>query len=74
MLIHQDCNIIEKLLNSVAKTVDCKQLILHAIVRVLRIHETIYNSDSKFIVELIKILQQENKFAVRIKVDKMMNM
>jgi len=33
-----------------------------------------YNSSSKFIVELIKILQQEDEFAVRIKADEMMNM
>ena len=38
-LIHRDCNVAEKQLNSVAETVDCKQLILHAIVRVLIIHE-----------------------------------
>jgi hypothetical protein len=34
----------------------------------------IYNSSNKFIIELIKILQQENEFAVRIKADEMMNM
>jgi len=72
-LIHKDCNIVEKQLNSVAKTVDCKQLISCAIVRVLTIHETTYNFSSKFIVELIKILQQENEFAVRLKADKTMN-
>jgi len=33
-----------------------------------------YDSSSKFIVELIKILQQEDEFAVRIKADEMMNM
>ncbi len=59
-LIHKDCNVAEKQLNSVVKTVDCKQLISHAIVKVLIIHEIIYNFSSKFIVELIKILQQEN--------------
>jgi len=73
-LIHQDHNIIEKQFNSVAETVDCKQLVSHAIVRVLTIHEMIYNSSSKFIVKLIKILQQEDEFAVRIKADEMMNM
>jgi len=72
-LIHKDCNIVEKQLNSVAKTVDCKQLISCAIVRVLTIHETTYNFSSKFIVELIKILQQENEFAVRLKADETMN-
>ncbi len=40
---------------------------------VLTIHETIYNFSSKFIIELIKILQQENKFAVRLKADETMS-
>jgi len=66
---HRDCNVAEKQLNSVAETIDCKQLISHAIVRVLTIHETIYNFSSKFIVELIKILQQEDEFAVKLKAD-----
>jgi len=68
-LIHRDCNVAEKQLNSVAETVNCKQLISHTIVRVLTIHETIYDFSSKFIVELIKILQQEDKFAVRLRAD-----
>ena len=68
-LIHRDCNVAEKQLNSVAETVDCKQLISHVIVKVLIIHEMIYNFSSKFIVKLIKILQQENKFAVKLKAD-----
>ncbi len=55
-LTHRNHNVAEKQLNSVAETVDCKQLILCAIVRVLTIHETTYNFSSKFIVELIKIL------------------
>jgi len=54
-LTYKDCNVAEKQLNSVAETVDCKQLISHAIVKVLIIHETIYNFSSKFIVEFIKI-------------------
>jgi len=66
---HRDHNVAEKQLNSVAETVDCKQLVSHAIVRVLTIHETTYNFNSKFIVELIKILQQENEFAVKLKAD-----
>jgi len=70
---HRDCNIAEKQLNFVAETVDCKQLISHAIVKVLTVHETIYDFSSKFIVELIKILQQEDKFAVKLKADEMMN-
>jgi len=72
-LIHKDHNIIKKQLNFVAKTVDCKQLILHAIIRVLIIHEMIYNFNSKFIVKLIKILQQENEFTVKLKADEMIN-
>ncbi len=54
---HRDCNVAEKQLNSVAETVDCKQLISCTIVRVLIIHEMTYNFSSKFVVELIKILQ-----------------
>jgi len=69
MLTYKDCNVVEKQLNSVAETVDCKQLVSHAIVRVLTIHETTYNFSSKFIVELIKILQQEDEFAVKLRAD-----
>jgi len=68
-LIYRDCNVAEKQLNSVAETVDCKQLVSRAILRVLTIHEMTYNFSSKFIVELIKILQQEDEFAVRLKAD-----
>ncbi len=71
MLIHKDCNVVEKQLNSVAEIVDCKQLISCAIVKVLTIHEITYNFSSKFIVKLIKILQQEDKFAVKLKVNEM---
>ena len=72
-LTHKDCNVVEKQLNSVAETVDCKQLISCAIVRVLIIHEMTYNFSSKFIVELIKILQQEDEFAVKLKANEMMS-
>ncbi len=68
-LIHKDHNVAEKQLNFVAETVDCKQLVSCAIVRVLIIHKTTYNFNSKFIVEFIKILQQEDEFAVRLKAD-----
>ncbi len=70
---HRNCNVTEKQLNSVAETVNCKQLILHAIVRVLIIHKTIYNFSSKFVIKLIKILQQEDEFAVKLKADEMMS-
>jgi len=56
-LIYKDHNVVEKQLNSVSEIVDCKQLVSYAIVRVLTIHEMTYNFSSKFIVELIKILQ-----------------
>ena len=72
-LIHRDCNVAEKQLNSVTETVDYKQLISRAIVKVLTIHKTTYNSNSKFVVKLIKILQQENEFAVRLRANEMMN-
>jgi len=72
-LIHKDCNIIKKQLNSIAETVDCKQFISHAIVKVLIIHKTIYDSSSKFVIKFIKILQQEDKFTVRLKADEIMN-
>jgi len=68
-LIHKDRNVVKKQLNFVVETVDCKQLVSHAIVRVLIIHEMTYNFSSKFIIELIKILQQEDEFAVRLKAD-----
>jgi len=70
-LIHKNCNVVKKQLNSVVETVDCKQLISYAIVKVLTIHEMTYNFSSKFIVKLIKILQQEDEFAVRLKADEM---
>jgi len=73
MLIHRNHNVVEKQLNSVAETVDCKQLISCAIVRVLTIYETTYNFNSKFVVELIKILQQEDEFAVKLKADETMS-
>jgi len=66
-------NVAEKQLNSVAETVDCKQLVSRAIVKVLTIHEITYNFSSKFIVELIKILQQEDEFAVELKANEMMS-
>ncbi len=69
MLTYRNCNVAEKQLNFVIETVDCKQLISRAIVRVLTIHEMTYDFSSKFIVELIKILQQEDEFAVRLKAD-----
>ncbi len=70
---HRVRNVAEKQLNSVAETVDCKQLVSRVIVRVLTIHEMTYDFSSKFVVELIKILQQEDKFAVKLRADETMN-
>jgi len=70
---HKDCNVAEKQLNSVAEIVNCKQLISRAIVKVLTIHKTTYNSNSKFVVKLIKILQQEDEFAVKLKANEIMS-
>ncbi len=70
---YRDRNVTEKQLNSVAETVDCKQLVSRAIVRVLIIHETTYDFSSKFIIELIKILQQEDEFAVSLRADEIMS-
>jgi len=72
-LTYKDHNVAEKQLNSVAETVDCKLLVSRVIVRVLTIHETIYNFSNKFVVELIKILQQEDEFAVKLKADETMS-
>ncbi len=73
MSTHRNHNVVEKQLNFVAEIIDCKQLILRAIVRVLTIHEMTYNFSNKFIVKLIKILQQEDEFAVRLRADEMMS-
>ena len=73
MLTYKNHNVVEKQLNFVAETVDWKQFISCTIVKVLIIHKITYNFSSKFIVKLIKILQQENEFAVKLKADKMMN-
>ena len=67
---HQSHNVAISQLNSVAKTVDCRQLVLRVIVNILTIHKTIYDSNNIFIVKLIKILQQEDNFAVRLRADK----
>jgi len=72
-LTYKDHNVVKKQLNFVAETVNCKQLISYTIVRVLTIYKTAYDFSSKFIVELIKILQQEDEFAVKLRADKMMN-
>ncbi len=50
-LIHKDCNVAEKQLNSVAETVDCKQLISHAIVnwqRDLSVQDADYESSASY--------------------------
>ena len=55
-------NITELQLNSVAETIDCKQLILCIIMRELFIYETAEENSSQFLQKLIQILQDCNIF------------
>ena len=56
------CNVAELQLNSVAETVDCKQLISHVMMRELFIHKTAEENSSQFLQKLIQILQDCNIF------------
>ena len=47
------CNIAEEQLNSVAETVDCKQLIPHVMVRELIIYKMALNASSEGLTDLI---------------------
>lgn len=49
-------------LNSAAEVTDCKQYISREVVMSLTTHETIYDSHSKFTIELISDLQRGNVF------------
>ncbi len=51
-----------RLLSSAAKTVDCRQLISHALVLELTSHETVYDDSSKFFLLLVHSLQMNNLF------------
>ena len=55
-------NITELQLNSVAETVDCKQLILCVMIRELFIHKTAEENSSQSLQKLIQILQDCNIF------------
>ncbi len=51
-----------RLLNSAAETVDCRQLVSHALASGLTSHETVYDDSSKFFLLLIHSLQMNNLF------------
>ena len=56
------CNITELQLNSVTETVNCKQLILHMIMRELFIYETAEENSNQSLQKLIQTLQDCNIF------------
>ena len=70
---HLDHNVAEKQLNFVVETVNCKQLVSHAVIRIMMLHETTYDSCSKFVVEFIKTLQQQDEFVVKLRLSEMKN-
>jgi len=49
-------------LNPAAETVDCRQLVSHALVSELTSHETIYDDSSEFFLLLVRSLQMNNFF------------
>jgi len=51
-----------RLLNPAAETVDCRQLISHALASELTSHETIYDDSSEFFLLLVCSLQMNNLF------------
>ena len=53
MLTQHIYNIAEEQLNSVAETVDCKQLVPHVMMRELTIYKTALNASSKGLTDLI---------------------
>ena len=53
MLTQYICNVAEEQLNSVAETVDCKQLVPHVMVRELTIYKTALNASNEGLTDLI---------------------
>jgi len=51
-----------KSLNPAAETVDCRQLVSHALASELTSHEMVYDDSSKFFLLLIHSLQMNNLF------------
>jgi len=51
-----------RLLNSAAETVDCRQLVSHALASELASHKTVYDDSSKFFLLLVHSLQMNNFF------------
>ena len=62
MYAQYKCNITELQLNSVAETVNCKQLILYIIIRELFIYKTAEENSSQSLQKLIQTLQDCNIF------------
>jgi len=56
-------------LNPAAETVDCRQLVSHALVSELANHETTYNDSSGFFLSLVCSLQMNNFFVQAQKTD-----
>ena len=65
MYTQYKCNITELQLNSVAETVDCKQLILYMIMRELFIYKTAEENFNQSFQKLIQTLQDCNIFIVK---------
>ncbi len=51
-----------RLLNPAAETVDCRQLISHALASKLASHKTVYDNSSEFFLLLVRSLQMNNFF------------
>jgi hypothetical protein len=51
-----------RLLNPAAETVDCRQLISHALASELTSHKTVYDDSSEFFLLLVHSLQMNNLF------------
>ncbi len=65
--VRHECSIVRSL-NSAAETVDCRQLILHALASELASHKTVYDDSSEFFLLLVHSLQMNNFFVLAQKV------
>jgi len=59
--VHYEHSIMRSL-NSAAETVDCRQLISHALALKLTSHKTVYDDSSEFFLLLVRSLQMNNLF------------
>jgi len=58
-------NIAKELLNFVAKTIDCKQFILYALIQKVTNSKTVHNKKQSFFLELIHLLQNTDVLTVK---------